>query len=117
MTSDVCIGLLTPAWPGDNTPNGIATSVYFLAEGLRDIGYTPVIIAMVRDGQGPSDIPVVQVPEGGANLIERLRMRLGDREGWNRPIVRRISAAVKQAQRDHGLNVLISEETDRKSVV
>lgn len=112
MTSQpLRIGLFTPAWPGSNTPNGIATSVYFLAQGLREIGHTPVIVAMAQDGQGPADIPVVAVAPAKRSLVDRLRARLGLAQDWNGPIERRIATAVSEAAREHGLDVLIMEET------
>jgi len=111
MTSNLRIGLFTPAWPGHATPNGIATSVYNLAMGLREIGLTPVILPMAVDGDGPADIPVVPVPEVPWKLMERVRIRLGDFGAPESHLTRRMAAAVDTAAQDHGLDVVIMEES------
>jgi glycosyltransferase involved in cell wall biosynthesis len=113
MTASPRIGLLTPGWPGHNTPNGIATSVLFLARGLRDIGQTPVILAQKIDGDAPPDIPVVPLPELAWVWQDRLRARFGDPVViGQRHMARRIAAAARQAIAQHRIDVLIMEETN-----
>lgn len=111
MTGPLRIGLFTPAWPGHNTANGIATSVYNLAIGLREIGHVPVIIPMKCDGEGPSDIPVVAVPTVFANFWDRFGIRLGSFDAANNPLARGIVQAALEAKERHGVNALIMEES------
>lgn len=111
MTDALRIGLFTPAWPGHNTPNGIATAVYNLAIGLREIGHVPVIIPMKHDGERPDDIPVVPVPMPSSNFWDRLRIRFGSFDAANDPFVRSMVDAVRMAMRIHGMNLLIMEES------
>lgn len=103
------IGLVTPGWPGQNTPNGIATSVYQLATGLRAIGQAPVILTRRIDGPCPDDIPVHTIPEMTWRWRDRLTMRLGDAGTVQRVVARAIAAAVHAAG---ALDVLIMEETN-----
>ena len=112
MTSPRRIGFLTPGWPGQNTPSGIATSVYFLATGLREIGISPVILAKQIDGEGPSDIPVVEVPELDWRLWDRLCTKLGDGDAAHRHLAGNIAGAVREAMKSHGLDAVIMEETN-----
>lgn len=112
MTAKARIGLLTPGWPGHNTPNGIATAVYNLAMGLHDIGQTPVILTRNRDGEGPPEIPVVPVPDLSWTWQDRVRSKLGDHETVHRVWARGLIAAVRQAIAEHGLETLIIEETN-----
>jgi glycosyltransferase involved in cell wall biosynthesis len=112
MTHACRIGLLTPGWPGQNTPNGIATSVYFLAQGLHEIGQTPVILARSIDGEDPAGIPVVSTPQLRWRWQDRLRARLGDPDAGPRHIARGIAAAVNEAIAVHGLDAVIMEETN-----
>lgn len=113
MTPALRIGLLTPGWPGQNTANGIATAVYFLAMGLHEIGQTPVILAQKLDGAAPPDIPVIPLPEVDRRLWDRLRDRVGDPYmAGQRHMVRRISAAAKQAIAQHGIDAVLMEETN-----
>lgn len=112
MTPVRRIGFLTPGWPGQNTPNGIATSVYNLAMGLHDIGKTPVILARSIDGYCPPDIPVVPLPELSWLWKERVRAKLGDTSAVQRHVARRIAAAVHTAIASHGLEALVMEETN-----
>jgi glycosyltransferase involved in cell wall biosynthesis len=106
------IGLFTPGWPGQNTPNGIATAVFQLAMGLHRTGHTPVIVAEHLDGTAPEGIPVVHIPDLGWCWQDRLRGRLGDPDvgHWHR--ARRIAAGVRQAQETHGVDAFIMEETN-----
>lgn len=106
------IGLLTPGWPGHNTPNGIATAVYNLAMGLHEIGNTPVILTTRIDGDCPEGIPVVSIPEIHWHWQERLRSRLGDRSVVHRAGARTLAAAVRQAVAVHGIDTVIIEETN-----
>lgn len=105
------IGLFTPGWPGQKTPNGIATSVYYLALGLQQIGAQPVIITREIDGPCPEGIPVVVVPELEWALQHRIRARLGNRDLLHHQFARSIATAVHEAIKAHGLDALIMEES------
>lgn len=111
MTAHPRLAFLTPAWPGQATPNGIATAVYNLAVGLRQIGQPPVILAARIDGTGPADIPVIEVPVLQKTLRERLSARLGDREASHRHMARQIATAVDEAVTRHGAGAVLMEET------
>lgn len=106
------IGLLTPAWPGSRTANGIATAVAHLAAGLGACGHEVTIIPFSIDA--PHDFPrIVRAPEQRWSLLDRLRMRLGlDPDGiLHRGVGRRIATAAQEAIDRHGIEVLMMEET------
>lgn len=111
-SSPLRIGLVSPAWPGSNTPNGIATAVAHLAAGLESHGHEVTIIPFSVDAA--HDFPrVVCVPEQRWRLSDRIQIRLGwDREGVvQRNVARRIAAAVQEAIALHGIEILVMEET------
>ena len=105
------LGLVTPGWPGHNTANGIATSVYHLAMGLREIGHPPVILALETDGPAPEDIPVVTIPQQDWRIIDKIRARLGDADVPHRHQARMIAAAARTAMATEQMDALILEET------
>jgi glycosyltransferase involved in cell wall biosynthesis len=112
MTMPRCIGLMTPGWPGRNTPNGIATSVYNLALGLQSIGQTFVILTGKVDGPCPDGVPVVQIDSEDWSWMDKLRYRCGDSDIPHLLIARQIARAVQRARTETGLDVLVMEETN-----
>ncbi|HMO70038.1 MAG TPA: glycosyltransferase family 4 protein [Paracoccaceae bacterium] len=112
MTAALRIGLVTPAWPGHRTANGIATVVTHIAAGLEACGHEVTIIALAADGP-PGAARVVAVPAPAPGLLDRLRLRLrpGDGSVLHRLHGLRIAAAVTEAVRRHGIEVVVMEET------
>ncbi len=111
-SSPLRIGLVTPAWPGSRTANGIATAVAHLATGLGACGHEVTIIPFSIDA--PHDFPrIVRPPEQRWSLLDRLRLRLGlDPEGTvHRGVGQRIAAAAREAIDRHGIEILVMEET------
>lgn len=102
--------LLTPAWPGVNTANGITTTVAYLRDGLESCGHEVTVIALQIDAPA-EDARVVVVPERPWTLIDKVRWRLGDDAVPHRLIARRIAAAVREAERRFGIDVFVMEET------
>ncbi len=111
MTRHPRLGLLTPGWPGQNTPNGIATSVFHLAMGLKAIGARPVILTNNIDGPTPDGIPVVDVPSLPWSMLDRIRAKLGDRDVPYRNLGGAIGKAAKHAVTEYGIDALMMEET------
>lgn len=106
------IGLLTPAWPGSKTANGVATVVAHLTAGLEACGHEVTVLPFSIDA--PHDFPrVVSVPQLRLRLLDRLRMRFGpDPEGtMHHHLARRVIAAVREAIARHGIEVLVMEES------
>jgi len=112
MTTALKIALLTPGWPGHNTPNGIATAVYNLATGLKALGHTPIIIPQNIDGPCPPDIAVVQLPTLPWRLQDRIAAKLRDTGAFHRHVTREIAAAVDTAKAKYGLDAVMLEETN-----
>jgi glycosyltransferase involved in cell wall biosynthesis len=106
----VNIALLTPAWPGHNTANGITTSVARLREGLAICGHDVTIIALRIDASHDDD-RVIVVPDRGWSLHDKLRWRLGDGSVRHRLKAKRIAAAVRVAEHRFGIDVFVMEET------
>jgi glycosyltransferase involved in cell wall biosynthesis len=104
------IGLVTPAWPGTRTPNGIATAVSHLVGGLEGLGHHVVILAHMIDA--PHDHPrVVSLPDVRIGLLDRLRRRI-DLDGWlARSTAERHVQAIRTAADLHGLDIVVMEET------
>ena len=114
MKNPIRIGLVTPAWPGHNTANGITTSVFHLALGLHDIGQTPVVFSRVIDGEMPKDIPLAQTIRPPWSLFDRVMSKLSRAhiEKVNRrQRIEALAGAIQKTQADQGLDVLIIEET------
>lgn len=106
------IGLVTPAWPGTNTANGIATAVAHLATGLTACGHEVTIVPFAVDA--PHDFPrIVELPERKWRLLDRIRMRFGlDPDAvLHAHIARRIADAAREAIHRHGIEILVMEET------
>lgn len=114
MTQRFRIGLVTPAWPGDNTANGITTSVFHLARGLCDIGHAPVILSRQIDGEIPANIPFAQIEMKPWSLTEKLRAKISRSQADAIQYQRRIDAliqSIRSAQKTQGLDIVIVEET------
>jgi glycosyltransferase involved in cell wall biosynthesis len=104
------IGLMTPAWPATHTPNGIATAVAHTVAGLETCGHQVTILAHAIDA--PSDHPRVMIlPPHRMDLIDRLVMRFNPEKALGRMVGKRIASAVRQAIRQHGIEVVVMEET------
>ena len=105
------IGLLTPAWPGTHTPNGIATTVRYLADGLNDIGHAATILPMTIDARH-NDPRVFAIGRANWGLRDKIRARFGDAEAAaQRMIARAIAEAASTAIAEQKIDVLIMEET------
>jgi glycosyltransferase involved in cell wall biosynthesis len=104
------IGLVTPAWPGTATANGIATAVAHLAAGLEANGHVVTILAHRIDG--PHDHPrVVVLPQRRMPLIERMVYRIAPDRVLKHAVVSRLVAAARLAIRLHRIEVVMMEET------
>lgn len=104
------IGLVTPAWPGSRTANGIATAVSHLAIGLEACGHEVTIIAISVDA--PYTRPrVVQLPEIHWSLLDKLRVRIDSESTAHRKYGQAIAAAVRDAIDRHGIEIVVMEET------
>jgi len=106
------IGLVTPAWPGSHSANGIATAIAHLARGLEACGHDVTIIALSTDAS--HDFPrVVPLPALRWSLTERVRYKFGrdPDEVAHRHIGLQIVTAVQEAITQHGIEVLVMEET------
>lgn len=104
------IGLVTPAWPGTRTPNGIATAVAHIAAGLEACGHEVTILAHMIDA--PHDHPrVVILPPMHLDLSDRIRMRINAEAALGISVAKRHAALVKEAQRRHGVEIVVMEET------
>lgn len=104
------IGLVTPAWPGKATPNGIASAVSQLAAGLTAIGHEVTIIALWQDA--PHDDPrVVALPDPPKPLFIRLLFRLFPDRMLRRSVIASLTAAASEAIDRYGIEVLLMEES------
>lgn len=111
MTDRLRIGLLTPGWPGIATPNGIATSVRHMVQGLQEIGQEPVVIGWA-DGPAPADVPFVELHKETWSLGDRLEARLRGKPVVNTRLrIRSLADGIRQAHERHGLDVVIMEES------
>lgn len=114
MSKTLVIGLMTPAWPGVKTANGIATAVYNLALGLSEAGHEPVILTEYIDGEMPDDAgfapPVVPIRRDW-RLTDRVLARLDGERARNRVIERSIAEAAERAVKAHGVEILVLEES------
>jgi len=95
------IGLITPGWPGHKTPNGIATSVYHLAMGLRANNHTPVIITSKIDGALPEGIPVTTYESRPWGFTHKIRRRLGAQNVATDLMAQGRADAVSSSQKKH----------------
>jgi glycosyltransferase involved in cell wall biosynthesis len=104
------IGLLTPAWPGTATANGIATASAHLARGLEAIGHEVTILTEAIDG--PHDHPrTVKLQPLPFSLGERLIGRIFPDRGLRGVSIRKLILGVRQAIAEHGIEVMLMEES------
>jgi glycosyltransferase involved in cell wall biosynthesis len=104
------IGLVTPAWPGTATANGIASAVSQLAAGLEAIGHDVTIVANWVDA--PHDHPrVIPLPDLPISLIHRALYRFAPDQIARRLTIASLTSAVKTAIALHGIDVLLIEES------
>ena len=104
------IALLTPAWPGSMTANGIATTVVHLRDGLEACGHEVTIIALQIDAPH-DDCRVIEVPSVRWTLLDKIRWRLGDDAVPYRVTAKQVLLAVQEAERSIGVEVFVMEET------
>jgi glycosyltransferase involved in cell wall biosynthesis len=106
------IGMVTPSWPGYCNPNGIATTVAFLVEGLEALRHDVAIIPLYSEGE-ESDPRCVALPAPRPlKFSERVFRKLGWRESLPTIVAEQIAAAAQIAIRTHGIEVLVMEETN-----
>lgn len=104
------IGLVTPAWPGTRTPNGIASAVVHIAAGLESEGHEVTILPHAVDAA--HDHPrVVALAPTRLTVTDRLRRRLTPDSWLQGEMARRHVEAIRQAQSRHGLEIVVMEET------
>lgn len=104
------IALLTPAWPGTATANGITTSVSRLRSGLRLCGHKVTIIANRIDA-AHDDEDVFALSARPWSIVDKLRWRLGDEEVGHRRVAADIVSALDTAQRQLAIDVFVMEES------
>ncbi len=105
------LGLVTLGWPGTNTSNGIATAVFHLANGLCKINHPPVILTRNVDASPPDDIPFVTFKNPRWRFTDKLRNKLGNQFIPHDLRAKAIAKAVRAAVEEHGLDVVLVEET------
>lgn len=108
------VGLITPAWPGTRTANGVTTAVYHLAHGFRACGQDVIILPFAEDGPA-GEFPVLPLRRIPWSLSQKVLYRLERIWGGDSVVVEshamQISEMVQEAQRLHGLDVIVIEET------
>jgi glycosyltransferase involved in cell wall biosynthesis len=104
------IGLVTPAWPGSAAANGIASATAHLAQGLQELGHRVTVLTHHIDG--PHDHPsVVELPSPRITLADRLTFRLATDRGVRAVMIRRLIAGAQRAIAEHGIEILMMEES------
>jgi glycosyltransferase involved in cell wall biosynthesis len=104
------IGLATPGWPGTVAANGIASAVYELAKGLTALGHEVTIICHWTDA--PYDDPrVIVIDEKPVPFWGRILFRLFPDQVVRSAMIARLTEAAKTAIDQHGIEVLLMEET------
>jgi glycosyltransferase involved in cell wall biosynthesis len=109
-TTPLRIGLVTPAWPGTATANGIASAAAHLATGLTAIGHDVTIIAHWCDA--PHDDPrVLVLDDQPVPLLDRLLFRLFPDRVVRRAMIARLTKAAREAIARYDIDVLLMEES------
>lgn len=104
------IGLLTPAWPGTATANGIASATAYLAQGLQAIGHEVTILT--GDVDAPHDhTRLVTLPPLPFTMAGRLTGRFAPDRSLRGVNIRKIILGARQAIAQHGIEILLMEET------
>ncbi|MEP3331395.1 glycosyltransferase family 4 protein [Sedimentitalea sp.] len=104
------IGLITPAWPGTQTANGITTAVSYLAHGLMECDHDVTIMAFSRDADF-AEGNVILIPDLPWTFWQKLKARIGNDNVVHSIVARRIATTVLTAIRERGLDVVVMEET------
>ncbi len=104
------IGLVTPAWPGTRTANGIATAVFHLASGLETCGHEVTILAHTIDA--PHDhAHVVALPKLHLTIFDRVMRKFFFEFWFARSMAIRHVLAIKRAHALRGVEIVLMEET------
>jgi glycosyltransferase involved in cell wall biosynthesis len=104
------IGLVTPAWPGTATANGIASATAQLAAGLEAIGHQVTILSPRIDA--PHDHPrVIDLVAKPMTLLQRAQFRIAPDKVIRQFELDRIVAGAVRAVRDQQVEVLMMEES------
>ena len=104
------IGLVTPAWPGIATANGIASAVANLAAGLTAIGHEVTIIAHWVDASH-DDPRVLALDEEPVPFFGRLLFRLFPDRVVRSAMIARLIKATREAIARHRIDVVLMEES------
>ncbi|QDV39640.1 Glycogen synthase (plasmid) [Tautonia plasticadhaerens] len=117
----LAIGLFCPAWPPERFANGIITYVASVAEGMRELGHRPYLLAAgLAEGEGPPcepglvDLKPISRATGAGRLAEAAAARF--RPPSPDSGIRRVARGLRRAARGGvlglpRLDVLEVEET------
>lgn len=104
------IGLVTPAWPGTATANGIASATAYLTAGLEAIGHQVTILSPRIDA--PHDHPrVIKLTAKPMSLLQRLQFRIAPDKVIRQFELDGIVAGAARAIQDQEIEVLMMEES------
>lgn len=104
------IGLVTPAWPGTATPNGIASATAHLVAGLEAIGHHVTVLALAIDAA--HDHPrTIALPPRRMSLLQRLRFRIAPDVVIRQLVLDRLAAGARRAVAEQDIDVLMIEES------
>lgn len=104
------IGLVTPAWPGSATANGIASATAQLAAGLEALGHEVTILALRIDA--PTTHPrAIQLPARQMSLAQRLFFRIAPDRAIRHWALARLIGGARLAVARHQIDVLMMEES------
>jgi glycosyltransferase involved in cell wall biosynthesis len=104
------IGLVTPAWPGTGTANGIASATGQLVAGLEAVGHEVTVLTLHLDA--PDQHPrVIGLPATGMSLLQRLQFRLSPDRVIRQLMLKRLITGARRAVAEQAIEVLMMEES------
>lgn len=113
-SAPLSIGLVTPGWPADAFPNGIATYTATVAPVLRELGHRVSILADQVAG-APDDDSVCDLARYrrsfATRVVDALAYRLAPRSTTRRIHGRRLAAGAAAVVAANGVDIVEMEES------
>tara|TARA_B100002003_G_scaffold158095_1_gene146748 strand:- start:72 stop:1277 length:1206 start_codon:yes stop_codon:yes gene_type:complete len=102
------LGLFSPAWPGEDVPNGIVSAVANLKAGLEEVGHHAVVLA---EGREPATDCVRLPPQAPASLGARILRRFRSPNAELKDMAAALARAASQAAAERAIDGFLVEET------
>jgi len=110
-TQSLSIGYISPGWPAEVFPNGVATAIGTLTPAFRAMGHRVTIIAgQVADGTHDEAVYDLVPLQARQNVLVRLGYHIAPRLTHKHGVQRALLTVIRRAQAERDIQVLEMEE-------